>query len=239
MRKLPLLITIGCLILLGSCNDQEEIVPPVLPTANFDFEGPYGSPLFPTLSGIEIIDKSTNGDTYLWDFGNGETSTEKAPIFWYPTSGTYTITLTVTSSTGEKSTATKSIKIVDRVLETIEIKHLNWNGFGNFQDWPDDKAADVYVEILRGGNSYYKSPIITGISESDAPLTISVNEKVIISPTDIMTNLVVRLIAIDDGKENIIYDSSWAGFFAFGNHYSFEVRTGIEGTNIYLYSGYQ
>ena len=46
---------------------------------------------------------SQNGSTYLWDFGNGTTSTEKTPAnFYYGICGqTKTITLTVKNSSGE------------------------------------------------------------------------------------------------------------------------------------------
>lgn len=38
--------------------------------------------------------------TYLWDFGDGETSIEQNPTHTYPVDGTYTITLTVTDING-------------------------------------------------------------------------------------------------------------------------------------------
>ena len=41
-----------------------------------------------------------NADTYLWDFGDGETSTEKNPVHVYASGGYYTATLTVTGGTG-------------------------------------------------------------------------------------------------------------------------------------------
>lgn len=39
-------------------------------------------------------------ETYLWDFGDGDTSTEKNPVHVYTDGGYYTVTLTVTGSSG-------------------------------------------------------------------------------------------------------------------------------------------
>ena len=44
---------------------------------------------------IAITDKSVGAATYLWDFGDGATSTDSKPIHSYNTVGTYTITLTI------------------------------------------------------------------------------------------------------------------------------------------------
>jgi len=39
-------------------------------------------------------------DSYLWNFGNGATSTLQNPTYTYPSSGTYTVSLTITGSMG-------------------------------------------------------------------------------------------------------------------------------------------
>jgi PKD repeat protein len=49
---------------------------------------------------ITFSSQGTGGDgsyTYDWDFGDGNTSTQQNPIHTYPTAGTYTATVTVTS----------------------------------------------------------------------------------------------------------------------------------------------
>ncbi|UCF81217.1 MAG: PKD domain-containing protein, partial [Acidobacteriota bacterium] len=38
--------------------------------------------------------------TYMWSFGNGDTSTAASPVYTYPADGSYTVTLTVTDSFG-------------------------------------------------------------------------------------------------------------------------------------------
>ncbi len=47
---------------------------------------------------LSISNTSTNAASYLWDFGNGETSALKEPAYVYAHCGIYTLTLTVTDS---------------------------------------------------------------------------------------------------------------------------------------------
>ena len=46
--------------------------------------------------------------TWLWDFGDGQTSTEQSPTHVYAQDGTYTVTLTVTEADGDSDTETKA-----------------------------------------------------------------------------------------------------------------------------------
>ncbi|MBL0343451.1 MAG: PKD domain-containing protein [Bacteroidetes bacterium] len=51
-----------------------------------------------------FISTSTAAVTYLWDFGDGTTSTDQNPTHTYAIAGTYTVTLTVTNACGTNST---------------------------------------------------------------------------------------------------------------------------------------
>ncbi|KXK42721.1 MAG: PKD domain-containing protein [Bacteroidetes bacterium OLB11] len=53
---------------------------------------------------------STGATDYLWDFGDGNTSTDKDPIHIYEKDGTYTVCLTARNSYGCKDTACKSVR---------------------------------------------------------------------------------------------------------------------------------
>ncbi|HEY1039624.1 MAG TPA: PKD domain-containing protein [Bacteroidia bacterium] len=51
--------------------------------------------------GVEIENNSLNGTSWTWDFGDGTNSTFKnPPVHYFPTTGTYTITLNVTNGCG-------------------------------------------------------------------------------------------------------------------------------------------
>jgi len=54
---------------------------------------------------------SKNGATYLWDFGDGNTSTEESPTHVYATPDNYTVTLEVTSENGLTNTLEKGVDI--------------------------------------------------------------------------------------------------------------------------------
>lgn len=60
---------------------------------------------------LEISNTSANGYQYYWDFGNGTTSTDQTPSFFYPIHGNYTITLKVTGNNGRTSTITKDVTV--------------------------------------------------------------------------------------------------------------------------------
>jgi gliding motility-associated-like protein len=58
---------------------------------------------------ISFENSSINGETYLWNFGDGTTSTEESPVHTYATYGTYDVTLTAinpNSCNGEDEIAT-------------------------------------------------------------------------------------------------------------------------------------
>ena len=57
---------------------------------------------------VSFTDTSTNSPTsWLWNFGDGSTSTAQNPVHDYTTVGTYTVALTATNSAGS-NTATKT-----------------------------------------------------------------------------------------------------------------------------------
>ena len=79
------------------------------PTASFTY----------TASGLSVdfTDSSTDPEGAIasrsWDFGDTSTSTLTNPSHQYATSGTYTVTLTVTDSEGLTDTATQSVTVTD------------------------------------------------------------------------------------------------------------------------------
>lgn len=96
--------------LLWSCDNDDEKVD--LPTS--------------ALIHYSVVDKQVaftaltiNADSYLWDFGDGQTSTEQNPIHVYADGGYYTATLTVTGGTGSASNeANLAVAITPFVLLT-------------------------------------------------------------------------------------------------------------------------
>ena len=93
---------------------------------------------------------SLNGNTYLWTFGDGTTSSLFAPSHTYAAAGTYTVVLTVSDSTGciKPDTASINLVVFDPALAVTS---------------PDTIICPGASAQLRanGGTSYLWSPAAT------------------------------------------------------------------------------
>ncbi|MEM8525571.1 MAG: PKD domain-containing protein [Bacteroidota bacterium] len=78
---------------------------------------------------------STDATSYLWDFGDGNTSTEESPTHVYETPDMYTVTLEVTSDVGLSASLEKSIDIQAPVTAafTLEVDPNDYRTY-NFMD---------------------------------------------------------------------------------------------------------
>ena len=72
-------------------------------------------------SAVTFNNKSTNSSSYLWDFGDGGTSTAYIPTHTYTAGGTYTVKLTVTGQGGTNST-TQTVNLANPTALQITIK---------------------------------------------------------------------------------------------------------------------
>lgn len=121
---------------------------------------------------------TTYARSFLWNFGDGTTSTEKNPIHAYQKEGNYTVTLTATGYEGttEKvvtqdvtvsASAYKAIPLVNGDFQLpATVKQTNWE---NVPGWDSDTpAADSGVEGGAGVWSGYKmsnDPSVYNLSE--------------------------------------------------------------------------
>lgn len=118
IQKLAFLVAIFALM-ISACEKEEE--ENKAPTALFTV-----TPKTATVGDdITLTDQSGDDGTiasWLWDFGDGNTSTEQNPVYVYSTSGEYTITLTVTDDKGLTGTYTDVVQINDfKEIFLIEI----------------------------------------------------------------------------------------------------------------------
>jgi subtilisin family serine protease len=96
-----------------------EILPGIAPEASFIF-----SPsVFFVGEVVQFTNESTGSDTisYLWDFGDGATSTEENPTHIYGEAGLYKVTLTATNDFGS-DTAEASLSVKGKVFIPILIR---------------------------------------------------------------------------------------------------------------------
>ena len=55
------------------------------------------------LQPVEFTDTSTNANNVMWDFGDGNSSTERNPIHNYSSNGTFIVTLTAYNDFGQEA----------------------------------------------------------------------------------------------------------------------------------------
>lgn len=86
------------------------VFPTVPPVANFTSDVS-----FTCIGHVAFSDASTNGpNQWLWDFGDGTTSTLQHPTHYYTNDGNYTVSLTVTNSYGNDVETKQNMIFVDK-----------------------------------------------------------------------------------------------------------------------------
>jgi outer membrane protein assembly factor BamB len=76
-----------------------------------DANGPYDGILDVPVQFTGSVYGGEPGFTWLWDFGDGTTSTDQNPLYTYTTLGQHPVTLTVTDNTGAVATDDTSVTI--------------------------------------------------------------------------------------------------------------------------------
>ncbi len=90
---------------------------------------------------------STNFDTLLWDFGDGNSSTQVNPIHTYAAIGNYNVSFTVTKC-GKSDTRTKTIHII-----TVGIQDVEWQ---NVSISPNPVSDNLTIHL----NRHYKNIVL-------------------------------------------------------------------------------
>lgn len=92
----------------GTSNTIEVTITEA-PTANFTYLQTVGYT-------VQFTSTSTNAETFFWNFGGGNTSTEPNPSFTYPFDAVYPVTLIVTNSCGSD---TITINVIVEKLSSV------------------------------------------------------------------------------------------------------------------------
>jgi len=88
------LMLLPVLFIASGCQKYEVGNPLPSTLADFTYSATNGSN---APCKVTFTDKSISANGYLWDLGNGQTSTEANPVVNYDTPGLYTVTLTCTA----------------------------------------------------------------------------------------------------------------------------------------------
>ena len=110
LRYLPIVLV----IFLWGCFPEPGVVQPEL---CFDVEVVQCSP--GESEHVEVSTCVNEGDTYIWDWGDGVTEKGPSLSHVYASSGTYTITLTVTNQRGGRVTQSQRVAINKIKFEKI------------------------------------------------------------------------------------------------------------------------
>lgn len=94
--------------------------------------------------------------TYLWNFGNGITSTQQNPTYSYPATGTYIVKLVATTGSGCKDSTTRTITVDPSPTATFSVNTasqcLTGNQFGFTNNSSITNGTITYAWTFGDGN---------------------------------------------------------------------------------------
>jgi len=136
---------------------------------------------------VSFTDTSSTGsapiNAWAWDFGDGNSSTAENPVHTYAAGGTYTVTLTVTDTNNETSSATHTVAASEPGTEVTVFEDSFENGLGLWSqdsqnDWftRDRRATDGIMSAEvdgRANDSELVSPVISVAGKTVATVTFS------------------------------------------------------------------
>lgn len=129
MKKLLKTLTLASIVLIYSCsgNGGDE-GPTVIPIPNFTQD----RQVIEAGDMVTFTNTSTDGETYSWDFGDNTNAVATAnATHTFNSIGTFTVTLSVTSSSGDVATSTGTVVVGNRyavALGVTAISFVNDNG---------------------------------------------------------------------------------------------------------------
>lgn len=153
-----------------------------VPTTSFNF----------TLDDNTVtFDNTTEfGDTYVWDFGDNETSTDENPIHTYDGDGQYTVTLHATNACGTFT-----------VTQELSISNLP---FANFNAPITEGCADFIVEFEN--NSSSNAETFEWIFEGGTPAT-STDENPVVEYTQAGSYNVQLIVGNEEGTDELTIEN--------------------------------
>jgi PKD repeat protein len=234
--KRYLFISLFCLAVI-SCKKETEPVPEAVS------EFYLGSEVVKESTTITPINVSKDAVSYLWDFGNGETSTQEIPSIYFGKGGTYTVSLTVKNAAGVSTTSQRKIKVLTPMVKKIMIEDLiEWDGSRlTYQTLKRFKGGDVWLEIykplntesynqLPGTNNgqasgypdyplYYRSPVYKNVPANfTGPVVIEVPDAISLTgknSSDKGYKYTFAVFVQDDKGKHLLFTSDFIGSVTF------------------------
>ena len=126
---------------------------------------------------ISFINKTTDANRYLWDFGDGSSSTEENPVHYYTRKGKYTVSLIAYNEYG---CGAAQYKEQDIEIETLDLKAdklvacedetaISFEAIGKYKTWKWDFGD--------GNQSTAEKPVHTYQKAGDFNVTLTVEDQ--------------------------------------------------------------
>lgn len=200
---------------------------------------------------ISFTNTTTFADSYVWDFGDGETSTETNPVHTYAEAGDYTVTLDATGAEGSIPTSysyTVSPSEVPYTAITVENGDFQLPGTGKIPNWEtipgwssDTQVSDSGVDGPDANGNFWgylwnKEPSVYNLT--DHVIAAGEEYKITLDVWDAWSgndNFVVTLYYnTGDGNRNVLATETFATLgnglelSTFATEASVGARLGIE-----------
>jgi len=146
-KKLLLLIVLALtssISILNATTNSKE------PIAEFTFAITGRAPV-----SVQFVNQSKNAESFIWDFGDGTTSTEENPAHIYTEGGPYIVTLRANSKKKQDKIQSiikveaKPSKVVINKISLRKMPLIQQNG----KPWDRDGGVELYVKILDSNNN--------------------------------------------------------------------------------------
>jgi hypothetical protein len=108
---------------------------------------------------VKFYNFSQNADNYSWDFGDGSSSEETDPKHTFTETGSFIVTLTATSSNGNRSTFKIEMTVVETALLAVVVKEKDVGYF----------ISGAKVSVYHSYDNWFNEvrPAAEGITDPD------------------------------------------------------------------------
>jgi len=172
----------------SSTTKTNYITVQTIPSSNFNYS-------VDTLT-VSFTNNSIGATSYLWNFGDGNTSNQANPVHTYAQSGTYTVTLTSTNACGS-TTSTKTVTVIALPVAGFTadvtsgcaplVVHFTSQSLGNptAYAWqfpggtPDVSSAQNPTVTYNTPGTYAVTHIVTNVFGND---TLTISNYITITP---------------------------------------------------------
>ncbi len=157
---------------------------------DFDADRTYGNkPLT-----VRFTDKSYNASSWLWDFGDGVTSSEKNPVHTYEKEGRYTVSLTTNGDDKGKAVKNDYIRVAEGPTAKFAYapKDVTVGTEVQFTDLSSGNPTSWIWHFGDGASSPLQSPVYTYLTPGVYTVMLTVSDENGVSGTSATQTITVQ-----------------------------------------------